>query len=100
MERGAVLLGVGWRRGPHGARVRDGGLNVGQITDDRGIAVEHKRDFLRSLTQVATEAGVPNPNLVARQLSILFDGVSSQTVVNGRGDSAAAARAAAAALIS
>ena len=40
------------------------------------------------------------PDLVARQLSILFDGVSSQTVVNGRGDSAAAARAAAAALIS
>jgi hypothetical protein len=63
------------------------------------LAAEHKRDFLRRLSQVAREAGVADPELVARQLSILFDGVSSQTVVDGRGDSAAAARAAAAALI-
>jgi AcrR family transcriptional regulator len=63
------------------------------------LAAGHKRDFLRRLTQVATEAGVSDPELVARQLSILFDGVSAQTVVDGRGDSAVAARAAALALI-
>ena len=63
------------------------------------LVAAHKERFLRSLECVATKAGLADPELIARQLSILFDGVCTHTAVTGRDDAASAARATAAALI-
>ncbi len=64
------------------------------------VADEHKRRFRARLAEVAAEAGVHDPALVAAQLALLSDGLSSHLVVAGGPEGAAdAARAAAATLL-
>ncbi|MFC4592460.1 TetR family transcriptional regulator C-terminal domain-containing protein [Sphaerisporangium corydalis] len=61
----------------------------------RVLAAEHKRDFARRLTDVAAQAGAADPEALAEQLAVLFDGATAlSTTLNHGGPFAAAASAA------
>ncbi len=63
-------------------------------------ATETYRSWVRTLlTELATQAGVPNPAVLARQLHLLYDGSGQSARLDHDPDAAAAARAAAATLL-
>jgi AcrR family transcriptional regulator len=63
-------------------------------------ATETYRSWVRTLlTELATQAGVPHPAVLARQLHLLYDGSGQSARLDRDPDAAAAARAAAATLL-
>jgi AcrR family transcriptional regulator len=68
--------------------------------DQAEQAAEAYRQWVRTLlTRLATEAGVPEPEMLARQLHLLYDGSGQSARMDHDPSAAAAARAAAAVLL-
>ena len=68
--------------------------------DQAEQAAEAYRHWVRSLlTRLATEAGVPEPEVLARQLHLLYDGSGQSARMDHDPSAAAEARAAAAVLL-
>ena len=68
--------------------------------DQAEQAAEGYRRWVRALlTELAAQAGVPEPEVLARQLHLLYDGSGQSARMDRDGDAAAAARAAAAVLL-
>lgn len=65
----------------------------------REFVAEHKRRFAEQIVEIAREAGAADPELLAGQLSVLFDGASARGAVLSSTDPYAQARAAAEVLI-
>lgn len=65
----------------------------------REFVSDHKQRFENQIVDIAREAGASDPELLAGQLSILFDGASARGAVLGRTDPYPQARAAAEVLI-
>jgi hypothetical protein len=65
---------------------------------NRALALHHER-MLERFERLATAAEAARPEVTARQLLLLYDGIKVRGIVDGSGAVAADARAAAAALI-
>lgn len=65
----------------------------------REFVADHKQRFEQQIVDIAREAGASDPEALAGQLSVLFDGASVRAAVLGRTDPYAQARAAAEILI-
>ena len=64
------------------------------------LAAEDYRRWVRTLlTELAAQAGVPEPEVLARQLHLLYDGSGQSARMDHDPAAAAAARAAAATLL-
>ena len=68
--------------------------------DAAELAADAYRRWVRALlTELATQAGVPEPEVLGRQLHLLYDGSGQSARMDRDGAAAAAARAAAATLL-
>jgi AcrR family transcriptional regulator len=63
------------------------------------IAAEHKRAFIAGLAAAARAAGATDPDALAHQLALLYDGAASEAMVFDSADPGRRARALAATLI-
>ena len=71
----------------------------GQLNPARGIARDYHQDVRSYLTDLARGAGAADPEALARQLQLLFDGATVDALVEGTAEPAWHARQAAAVLL-
>jgi AcrR family transcriptional regulator len=73
--------------------------SAGALPHADAIVRSHKREFTRRLVDVAREAGAADPELLGRQLAVLFEGTTAMATSLNEPAPAGHARAAAAILI-
>jgi AcrR family transcriptional regulator len=94
-----ALVSACRRDGYHGCAFINTAAESGSGSDVHARTVEHK-DVVRAwLTDLARRAGATDPDLLARQLTLLLDGGLSAGVLDADPESPAAAKAAAQTLI-
>ncbi|MEU6322765.1 TetR/AcrR family transcriptional regulator [Streptomyces sp. NPDC047009] len=94
------LLGVFGDRAVRGCPFHDAAVEAaGSLPGVQKVVIRHKRDFAQRLIDTAREAGADDPEVLGRQLAVLFEGAGALTTSLGDKSPLRDARSAAVMLI-